>query len=227
MDVELETGDGPLVVVGPNGAGKTTVLSLLLGALPAERGRVEVGDEVLLDTEGGIDVPLEDRRLGYVPQDLALFPHLSVRENLAFALGSAPVRLSRSDRAQRIDALLHELGLGHCAERKPGTLSGGEKQRVALARALSIEPRALLLDEPLSALDVHTRSEVRSFLAAYLRTVKLPTVIVTHDPVDAWALGHSVAVLDAGAIVQSGSWSEIVARPASPFVAAFVAPRVA
>ena len=222
IDVDLDTAPGTLVVVGPNGAGKSCLLSLLLGVREVERGRVAVGDTVLLDTEAGVDMPLEHRRIGYVPQDYALFPHLNVRENIAFALASSPSQLDRTAQAQRVEAILHDLGLETLGDRRTQSLSGGEKQRVALARAVSVNPRALLLDEPLAALDVHSRREVRTFLAAYLTTLALPTIVVTHDAEDAHELGHRIAVLEAGAITQTGTWEEIAARPASRFVEEFV-----
>ena len=222
FDAEIDTAPGTLVIVGPNGSGKTTLLALLLGALPVERGRVEVGGTVLLDTSTGVNVPLEHRRLGYVPQDYALFPHLTVRQNVEFALTSTPERLDRSARSQRVEAALAQLGLQAHSERHTQTLSGGEKQRVALARALSVSPRALVLDEPLAALDAYARREVRAFLGAYLRKLGLPTVVVTHDAADAKALGHRIVVLEEGAIVQRGTWSDLEAKPASPFVEEFV-----
>ncbi len=218
IDVELDTAQGTLAIVGPNGAGKSSLLSLLLGALPLERGRVAVGATVLHDTEGGIDVPLEQRRLGYVPQHYALFPHLTVRQNVEFALQSADSRLDKAARAELVRDLLAELGLSAHGERRTRTLSGGEQQRVALARALSIEPRALLLDEPLAALDASSRHQVRSYLAECLARLSLPTIVVTHDAADARQLAHRVAVLEAGRIVQLGSWAELCERPASRFV---------
>ncbi len=223
IDVELDTSPGTLVIVGPNGAGKSSLLWLLLGVLPLDRGRVAIGDTVLQETTSAIDVPLEHRRLGYVPQEYALFPHLSVRQNIDFALASPPTQLDRAARAQRVEALLHDLGLAAHGERRTQTLSGGEKQRVALARALSVNPRALLLDEPLAALDVHSRHEVRGFLAAYLTKLALPTVLVTHDAADARQLGHRIAVMEAGKITQTGTWMELATHPASRFVEAFVA----
>ncbi|MGK3990766.1 ABC transporter ATP-binding protein [Sorangium sp. So ce136] len=223
LDAEIDTGGGTLALVGPNGAGKTSLLSVLLGVLPVERGRVEVGAAVLLDTARGRDVPVEERRIGYVPQDYALFPHLSVRENVEFAVRSAPPRRGGAARAERVDAMLNELGIAAHAGRRTQALSGGEKQRVALARALSVSPRALLLDEPLAALDVHSRREVRAFLAGYLRALSIPTVVVTHDASDARLLGHRVAVLEAGRVTQTGTWDELAARPASRFVEELVA----
>lgn len=226
IDVELDTTIGTLVIVGPNGAGKSSVLDLVLGVRSAERGRVSIGTDVLLDTHEAIDVPLEHRRIGYVPQDYALFPHLNVGENIAFALASAPWQVDSVSRRQRIDALVHELGLEAHLERQTQTLSGGEKQRVALARALSVNPRALLLDEPLAALDVHSRNQMRGFLADYLAKVALPTLVVTHDAADARALGHSIAVLEEGTITQTGTWNELARCPCSRFVEEFVASAV-
>lgn len=222
IDVELETGAGALVMIGPNGAGKTSLLSSILGATPIDRGRIEVAGTLLVDTATGLDVPLEHRRLGYVPQDYALFPHLTVRQNIDFALASAGVT-ERRLRLQRTAAGLADLGISGLADRRTRALSGGEKQRVALARALCVRPRALLLDEPLAALDVHARREVREFLARCLRDLGLPTLVVTHDAADAQQLGSQIAVLEAGKITQRGTWSELVQAPASKFIEEFVA----
>lgn len=216
LDAELAAESGPLVVIGPNGAGKTSLLSLLLGALSPERARIVVGDTVLVDTEQKIALPIGERRLGYVPQDYALFPHMTVRENVSFAVRCAGLR------AGSADDLLTQFGVEALAERRPIGLSGGEKQRVALARALSVQPRALLLDEPLAALDVHARREVRQLLAATLQRLALPTLIVSHDPLDARTLGTRIAVLEAGKITQLGSWAELAAKPATHFVSEFV-----
>lgn len=228
LDVELDTGPGTLALIGPNGAGKTTLLSLLLGVQPAGagrgRGRIEAANEVLLDTARAIDVPVEDRRLAYVPQSYALFPHLTVRQNVAFAVASLQAGNDR-DRAKRIDARLAELGLEALADRRPGTLSGGEKQRVALARALALHPRALLLDEPLAALDVHSRREVRDFLAGYLRRIALPSIVVTHDALDAQRLADRIAVLENGRITQHGTWDELQQAPRTKFVEDFTRTR--
>jgi molybdate transport system ATP-binding protein len=221
VDVALDTAPGTLVVIGPNGAGKTSLLSLLLGVLPVNSGRIEVGG-ILLDTERGVDVPPESRRLGYVPQDYALFPHQSARQNVEFALGCSGLAGTRAERRRRASELLAELGMESLADRRPPELSGGEKQRVALARALAASPRALLFDEPFAALDVHSRAEVRAFLAAYLARVALPTVIVTHDARDARVLADRLLVLEEGKITQDGTWDELRSRPASPFVARFV-----
>jgi molybdate transport system ATP-binding protein len=214
-----------LVVIGPSGSGKTALLSMLLGALPVTRGRIEVAGTVLLDTASGINVPLQRRGVAYVPQDYALFPHLTVRENVDFALRCAARELRRSARSAKVDATLREIGLAGYGDRRTQNLSGGERQRVALARALSVSPRALLMDEPLAALDVLSRREVRRFLVDHLQRLRLPTVIVTHDAEDAVTLGDRVAVLENGAIVQTGRWSELEQRPISRFVEEMVAAR--
>jgi molybdate transport system ATP-binding protein len=209
-------------LVGPNGAGKTTLLLLILGVLEPDRGRIVVGGRVLFDAELGVNVPIEERGLGYVPQSYALFPHLTVRQNVEFALGSRPRSSSRAARAARGREILAELGLEALAERRVTQLSGGEKQRAALARALSVRPHALLLDETLAALDVPARHEVRSFLASYLAELGIPSVLVTHDAGDARLLGQRIAVVEAGHTVQSGTWQELAQAPASAFVRQFV-----
>jgi molybdate transport system ATP-binding protein len=220
LEFELEVARGTLAVVGPNGAGKTSLLLMLLGALQPESGRIELGDRLLFDSEAGVDVPLEDRRLGYVPQEYALFPHLSVRDNIRFALQSSGISPGEVD--ERARESLAALKLEAFADRRVTSLSGGEQQRVALARALSVRPRALLLDEPLAAFDIAARRETRAFLADYLQRLDLPTLVVTHDAGDARALGQQIAVLEAGRIVQCGSWQELDARPASAFVSEFL-----
>ncbi|HEU4580364.1 MAG TPA: ABC transporter ATP-binding protein [Polyangiaceae bacterium] len=220
LEFELEVARGTLAVVGPNGAGKTSLLLMLLGALQPANGRIELGDRVLFDSDAGIDVPLEDRRLGYVPQEYALFPHLSVQDNIRFALRSSGV--AGPELEARAREALAELKLERFAERRVTALSGGEQQRVALARALSVRPQALLLDEPLAAFDIAARRETRAFLAEYLQRLDLPTLVVTHDAGDAQALGQQIAVLEAGRIVQCGTWQELDARPASRFVREFL-----
>jgi len=223
LELELDTGPGTLVIVGPNGAGKTTLLSLLLGVLPVDHGQIAVGDVVLLDSERRLSVPIEQRQLGYVPQDYGLFPHLTVAGNIAFALSCARPRLRPAERKRKLDAVLDELALRSHAGSHPRTLSGGEKQRVALARVICLEPRALLLDEPMAALDVHSRRDVVGSLVGSLASLALPALVVTHDPYEAQVLGHRIAVLEAGRISQCGTWNELVTRPASPFVERFVA----
>jgi molybdate transport system ATP-binding protein len=201
---------GTVALVGPSGAGKTSVLRVIAGLVEPPRGRVALGGERWLDTESRVSLPPERRRVGLVFQDYALFPHLSVRGNVAFGAGG-----------RSVDALLERFRIGHLAAAPPQELSGGERQRVALARALARDPSVLLLDEPLAALDAHTKSEVRHELAELLRELALPTLLVTHDYEDAAALADDVGVLVEGRLRQLGPPAELVARPRDAFVASF------
>jgi molybdate transport system ATP-binding protein len=215
LDAALAAADGECVALaGPSGAGKTSLLRVAAGLLRPREGRVVCQDATWLDTAHGVDVPPERRRCGYVFQDYALFPHLSAWRNVAYAL-------PRERRRERATELLDRFGLASRADARPDELSGGERQRVALARALATEPRALLLDEPLSALDARTRARAARELAATLHDVGVPALLVTHDFAEAALLGDRVAVVDAGRVVQQGAASDLAARPASAFVADF------
>ncbi|MDX6398785.1 MAG: molybdate transport system ATP-binding protein [Gaiellaceae bacterium] len=209
LSVELELGRETLALVGPSGAGKSSVLRSIAGLLRPDRGRIALASTAWLDTKTGVDLPPERRSVGLVFQEYALFPHLDVRGNVAFG-GRA-----------RVDELLGRFGISHLAKARPGDLSGGERQRVALARALARDPAVLLLDEPLSALDTHTRGVVRGELAELLAELRLPTLLVTHDFEDAAALADRVGVLVEGRILQLGSAAELLAAPADAFVASF------
>jgi ABC-type sulfate/molybdate transport systems ATPase subunit len=222
LDVQLEGGDDPWALVGPNGSGKTTLLRLVAGAIPVDDADIVLSGVVLASTRRGIHVPIEQRRIGYVPQGYGLFPHLTALENVAFGLSAGPRRLQRSERHRRALALLDELGCRALADRPVHALSGGEQQRIALARALIIEPRLLLLDEPLAALDATNSRTIRRFLAERLSAFGRPTLLVTHDVRDVVALGALVAVLDRGRILQTGSLAALAAAPASEFVAEFI-----
>ena len=214
LDVELTAAPGTLALVGPSGAGKTSVLRVVAGLLRPQAGRVSLGAETWLDTDRGVDVPPERRRVGLVFQDYALFPHLSVRANVAYG-GRA-----------RVDELLERFGITALADARPPTLSGGERQRVALARALARDPAVLLLDEPLAALDAYTRARVRAELRELFAELALPTVVVTHDFEDAAALADRVGVLVEGRLLQLGAPAELVASPADLFVASFTGANV-
>ena len=202
-------GRETLALVGPSGAGKSSVLRAIAGLLRPERGRIALGATSWLDTAAGIDLPPERRSVGLVFQEYALFPHLDVRRNVAFG------------GRQRVDELLERFRISHLAAARPGDLSGGERQRVALARALARDPAVLLLDEPLSALDAHTRAIVRGELAELLDDLQLPTLLVTHDFEDAAALADRVGVIVDGRILQLGTATELLAAPADAFVASF------
>jgi molybdate transport system ATP-binding protein len=218
LDVALETPAGRcLALAGPSGAGKTSVLRVVAGLLDPERGRVSCGDEVWLDTARGIDVAPERRRCGYVFQEYALFPHLRAWQNVAYPLRD----LERRERRRRALELLDRFGVGALADARPRTLSGGERQRVAVARALARRPAALLLDEPLSALDARTRAAAGRELALVLRETAVPALLVTHDFTEAALLGDQVGVIDGGRVAQLGSAAELAACPASAFVADF------
>jgi len=222
VEVEFELEKETLVLAGPNGAGKTSLLLLLLGALPCKKAHIQMGERILLDTELKIHVPTEDRNLGYVPQDYALFPHLSVRENVEFALRCRASQKKAQEVEQQIHAALESFNISALANQNTQTLSGGEKQRVALARALSTKPHALLLDEPLAALDIRSRKSTREFLLGTLRKLSVPSIVVTHDALEARTLGQRIAVVESGKITQMGTWEALSKNPKSAFVAEFV-----
>jgi molybdate transport system ATP-binding protein len=209
LSLDVELGRETLALVGPSGAGKSSVLRAIAGLLRPEQGRIALGARVWLDTEAGIDLPPEQRSVGLVFQEYALFPHLDVRRNVAFG------------GRERVDELLERFRISHLAQARPADLSGGERQRVALARALARDPAVLLLDEPLSALDAHTRGVVRGELAEVLGELGLPTLLVTHDFEDAAALADRVGVIVDGRILQLGQAAELLAAPADAFVASF------
>jgi molybdate transport system ATP-binding protein len=206
-----------LALAGPSGAGKTTILRCLAGTQRPDRGRIANGDDVWVDTERGIFKVPEERRCGYVFQDYALFPHLSAWRNVAYGMSGTP----RRERRTAAGALLERFGLGDRVDAHPATLSGGERQRVALARALALQPRALLLDEPLSALDARNRAAATRELLVTLRGLEVPVVLVTHDFNEAAVLGDEVGVIDCGRIVQQGSPSALASAPENAFVADF------
>ncbi|MDH3752590.1 MAG: ABC transporter ATP-binding protein [Acidimicrobiia bacterium] len=213
--VDLEVDAGSVVsLLGPSGCGKTTLLRAIAGLEPVGSGEIRVGGTVV--SGPGVHLAAERRRVGMVFQDWALFPHLSVRKNVAYGL-------ARSKRSgPRADDVLEMVDLADLADRQPHTLSGGQQQRVALARALAPEPSVLLLDEPFSNLDTTLRVEIRSEVHRLLSALDVTSVFVTHDQDEAFVLGDRVAVMTRGRIVQLGHPAELYARPASPWVAAFV-----
>jgi molybdate transport system ATP-binding protein len=218
LAVELAVAPGEcLALAGPSGAGKSSVLRVIAGLHRPQRGSVACGEHVWLDTARGIDLPPDARRCGYVFQDYALFPHLTAWQNVAYGLTG----LRRRERRPRALALLERFGVAERADDRPRTLSGGERQRVAVARALAVEPAALLLDEPLAALDARTRAASGRELAAVLHDAGVPALLVTHDFQEAALLGDRVGVMDGGRIVQLGTPGELAATPKSPFVADF------
>ena len=193
------------------------MLRVVAGLVRPDAGRVVCGDEVWLDTAAGVDLAPERRRCGYVFQEYALFGHLRAWQNVAYPLRS----LGREERRRRALELLDRFGVAGLADQRPRTLSGGERQRVAVARALALEPAALLLDEPLSALDTRTRAAAGRELATVLRESGVPALLVTHDFTEAALLGDRVGIVDGGRVVQQGTAAELAASPASAFVADF------
>jgi molybdate transport system ATP-binding protein len=218
LEMELEVAQGETVaLMGPSGAGKTTCLELVAGLLRPQTGRVSCGSTVWFDGAAGDDMAPEARRVGLLFQDYALFPHLDARANVAY--GPHARGASRAEAGRQAEAWLERLGLREVASRRPRSLSGGERQRVALARALASGARALLLDEPMGALDVATRAAVRGQLRRVLAEAGLPVLLVTHDAVDALALGDRVAVLEGGRLTQVGTHDALALHPRTPFVA--------
>ncbi len=218
LDVELTAPDGPLVIIGPSGAGKTLLVRSLAGIVTPDEGRIEVNGRTLYDSASGMTLAPQSRRVGYVPQEYGLFPHLTVRANIAYGL-----RGTGSDTARRrIDELLELTGLSHQEALRPRQLSGGQRQRVSLARALAVQPDVLLLDEPFASLDVPTRQALIDDLQQLLSTTGTAAIVVTHDRNEALRLGNYIAVLMNGSIRQAGSPSEIFSSPQSEEVAAFV-----
>jgi molybdate transport system ATP-binding protein len=209
-----------VAVLGPNGAGKSTLLRCLAGLLPIDSGRVSLDDGVLDDPAADVFVPAERRPIGVVFQDYLLFPNLSALENVAFGPRAAgiPRHEARSEAARWLD----RVGLADLAAHHPDQLSGGQAQRVALARALARRPRLLLLDEPLAALDVSARGEVRRDLRRHLDSFAGMSLVVTHDPIDAYALADRVVILEHGSITQHGSLTEITTHPRSQYIAELV-----
>jgi ABC-type sulfate/molybdate transport systems ATPase subunit len=208
LELTLDVG-GTVALVGPSGAGKSSVLRAVAGLVRPPSGRIALGDDVWLDSARRIFLKPDERRVGLLFQDYALFPHMSVRRNIEYA------------GRHRADAYLERFEISHLADERPTELSGGERQRVALARALARDPAVLLLDEPLSALDAHTKSGVRAELQRLLRELGLPALLVTHDFEDAAALADRVGVLVDGKLRQVASPQELVSRPRDAFVASF------
>lgn len=219
VDVSAEAGE-VLAILGPNGAGKSTLLRALAGLAPLRHGRIAIDGVVLDDPAADVFVLPEHRPIGVVFQDHLLFAHLSALENVAFGLRARGV--PKGDARRRAGQWLERVGLADHAGHRPRALSGGQAQRVALARALAIDPRLLLLDEPLAALDASTRREVRRDLRRHLGSFDGIRVLVTHDPVDAYALADRVAIVDAGRVVQTGTIHEVTAHPRSRYVAELV-----
>ncbi len=221
VEVALTAGEGEVIaILGPNGAGKSTILRCLAGLLPLEDGHVQLDDVDLDRPSADVFVRPEHRSIGFVFQNYLLFPSMTALENVAFGLRARGMS-SRQARSQAA-AWIERVGLTDHATHLPSALSGGQGQRIALARAMATEPRLLLLDEPLAALDAGRRSEVRRELQHHLRTFQGVRILVTHDPLDAYALADRVVILQDGKVVQQGTLTDVTARPKSRYVADLV-----
>jgi iron(III) transport system ATP-binding protein len=206
------------VLIGPSGCGKTSLLRAVAGLERCSAGRITMGGQALSDTVAGVHLAPEARRIGMVFQDYALFPHLSVAANVAFGIR----HLDRGARRQRVEQLLDLVGLGHAARRSPHQLSGGQQQRVALARALAPQPKLLLLDEPFSSLDVDLRERLAQELRVILKESRTTALFVTHDQLEAFALGDVIGVMHKGHLEQWDDAYNLYHRPVSRFVAEFI-----
>jgi molybdate transport system ATP-binding protein len=215
LDVQLAIPPGITILFGASGAGKTTLLDCLGGLLEPDDGRITNGARLLFDQAAGVNLPTRKRFLGYVFQDLALFPHLTVEANVSYGLASIPA----AERRRRIAAILQSLRASHLSSRFPGEISGGERQRVALARALVTDPELLLLDEPLGGLDAPTKSAIVDDLRAWNRAHGIPILYVTHDRGEVFALGERVLVLENGKLIAQGTPHEVLNTPRQETVA--------
>jgi len=221
LDIELDAKPGEVVaVLGPNGSGKSTAFRCLAGLLPIDAGRIDLDGECLDDPAAKVFVPPERRPVAVVFQSYLLFNNLTALENVAFGLRARGV--AKAAARARAAEWLERVGLSDHAGHRPQALSGGQAQRVALARALATEPRLLLLDEPLAALDAGTRGDVRRDLRRHLATFDGVRLLVTHDPVDAYALADRVVILEGGRVVQTGTLADVTAQPRSRYIADLV-----
>ncbi len=221
LDVAFEAAEETTVLFGPSGSGKSLTLQCIAGVMRPDAGRIIADGRTLFDSEAGVTLPPQKRRVGYVPQNYALFPHLSVQQNIAYGLHESP----SEERTARVNEMVELMALKGLEHRRPRELSGGQQQRVALARALAFHPDMLLLDEPFSSLDSSIRGELRDELLALQKRTGVTTVVVTHDLEDAFVLGQRMAVIDDGRVLQEGSREEIFYRPRNRRVAEFVRTR--
>jgi molybdate transport system ATP-binding protein len=215
LQVEFTALPGITILFGPSGSGKTTILECIAGLMSPDRGRLMIGERVLFDSQSGVNVPVPDRHVGYVFQDLALFPHLTIRENAEYGLA----KLNRSQRVQRVGPVLESFRIRDLADRYPKEISGGERQRVALARAVVTEPGVLLLDEPLGGLDAPVKSSILDDLREWNQSHRIPILYVTHTREEVLALGESAIVVESGRVIARGTPHQVLTAPARETVA--------
>ncbi len=219
LDVDLSVDRGETVaLLGPNGAGKSTVVDALAGLQPIDDGCVAIGDTVVDEPSTSTFVPPRQRRLGIVFQQYRLFGNMSALDNVSF--GPVASGVPRATARTRAAALLTRLGIAELTDRRPDELSGGQAQRVAIARAVAVEPQLLVLDEPLAALDVEVRAELRRELSALIAETEVATLLITHDPTEAFLVADRIVVIEAGRVTQRGDADTIRTQPATPYVAA-------
>ena len=218
LEAAFEASAGFTMLLGPSGGGKTTLLNCIAGFVRPHTGRISLGPRVLFNSAARIDMPVAERRLGYVFQNLALFPHLTVAQNVQYGIA----KLAANERRARMMTMLESFRIAHLIARKPGEISGGERQRVALARSLVTNPAALLLDEPLTALDNATKSKILDDLRAWNASHEIPILYVTHSPDEAFALGERVVVLEDGKILAQGMPQQVLTTPRHETIAQVV-----
>jgi molybdate transport system ATP-binding protein len=209
LDLTLAAPPGITMLFGASGSGKTTLLRCIAGLTTPDRGRIVIGERVLFDSDSGVNIPVQHRHAGYVFQQAALFPHMSLRENIAYGLPG----LSRAEQRQRVETIAESFRIAGILDRRPGQVSGGERQRAALARALVTEPAMLLLDEPLSALDHAIQSRIMDDLRRANEARRIPMLYVTHSHREVYTLGERAIVIDAGRIIASGTPHEVLDHP--------------
>jgi len=215
LDVDFSAASGFTILFGSSGSGKTTLLDCVAGLATPDAGKVTVGERVFFDVNVSVDLPIAERGVGYVLQDLALFPHLTVKQNVEYGLAHRP----RPDREKKAAFMMREFRIEHLSQQRPRKISGGERQRVALARALVTDPCVLLLDEPLAALDVATKSRIIDDLRRWNQEHRVPILYVTHSREEVLALGERVLVMDEGRTIAQGSPHEVLSAPLQETVA--------
>ena len=208
LDVRFITENGITILFGPSGSGKTTTLRAIAGIIKPDDGNITVSDRTFFDSATGTDISIQRRRVGYVFQDYALFPHLTAEQNVSYGIKNH----SKAERSQEARTMLALFKIDHLRQRYPGNMSGGEQQRVALARAMASEPSVVLLDEPLSAVDVETRSGLLDEIATAQARIGTPFVYVTHNTAEAIRLGSQVVILDQGSVKVVGRPSDIFSQ---------------